>query len=145
MTFIEQRGDLFAVPPDYALGHCVGNDFVMGAGIATEFARRYGRREWLIETSRGVGTCSHLPKSPDGADRDVFYLVTKPRSRTSKPTYQHLEASIVDMFRIATQHKIHKIAVPRLGCGLDGKDWDTVRTLIRKHQPDGVDVLVCCL
>ena len=40
MTIREEYRDLFTVPTDYVLVHCISADFTMGAGIAREFAKR---------------------------------------------------------------------------------------------------------
>lgn len=45
MPFLERKMDLFSVSDDYALAHCVKNDFVMERGIATEFKKRFGHQE----------------------------------------------------------------------------------------------------
>ena len=40
MKLIEVKQDLFIVPKDYALAHCISADYALGAGIAKEFAKR---------------------------------------------------------------------------------------------------------
>lgn len=41
MDLIEKKLNLFKVPGDYALAHCVSRDFKMGAGIASQFRAQY--------------------------------------------------------------------------------------------------------
>ena len=41
MEFREEKRDLFSVPDDYYLAHCISADFAMGKGIAVEFNRRF--------------------------------------------------------------------------------------------------------
>lgn len=88
LNIVEEYGDLFELDNSYALAHCVGNDFVMGAGIATIFRKRYGHQEWLINHSKGVGTTLLLNKDEIDISipRHIFYMVTKKYSRTTKPT-----------------------------------------------------------
>ncbi|AYV75869.1 MAG: hypothetical protein Terrestrivirus3_138 [Terrestrivirus sp.] len=145
MTYDEIKGDLFEIikNKNYALAHCVGNDFIMGAGIAVEFKKRYGQQKLLIESSNGVGTCSKIYDKDE--NRYIFYLVTKPYSRTSKPTYASMENSLTDMFKQIKELGITKIAMPKIGCGLDGLDWNKVKEIIHKTCPNDVDVLVCYL
>ena len=161
--------DLFKVDPSYAFAHCVGNDFSMGAGIALEFNKRYGHKDWLIDNSKGVGTALLLSiKDTDrGNDetkynvinndpnkqispiwiytRNIFYLVSKPYSRTSKPTYDNLKACLIDMFNQMKKHKLTKVAMPKIGCGLDGLEWCKVITIIEEVRPKDIHVLVCTL
>lgn len=54
-------------------------------------------------------------------------------SRYSKPTYQSIDKSLIDLFDKAQKAGIKKIAMPKIGCGLDRKDWNQVKKLILKH------------
>ena len=47
MTYREEAGDLFAVPEDYCLAHCISADFAMGKGIVLEFNRRFDMKRLL--------------------------------------------------------------------------------------------------
>ena len=138
-SFIEENIDLFTVSNDYALAHCVGNDFLMSAGIAVEFKKRFGNQNMLINNSLGVGTTLLL--SPPLIEKHVFYLITKPYSKSSKPSYQSIEKCLDDMFKQAKENGITKIAMPKIGCGLDGLNWNIVKNIIKKYQ--NTDVLVC--
>jgi hypothetical protein len=99
-SFSEEKRDLFS-DDSYTFAHCVGNDFVMGAGIAVQFKKRFGHQEWLRENSKGVGTALLLPASKVGFN--VFYLITKPYSRSSKPSYESIKLSLADMFKQARE------------------------------------------
>lgn len=140
MTLIEEYGDLFDMDQEWCLAHCVGSDFIMGKGIATIFKSKYGNVDWLLQNSKGVGTTLLLPKNK--INRNVFYLITKKWSRYSKPTYVDLENSIIDMFYQAKLHGINKIAMPKIGCGLDGLEWNLVKKIILEHKPIDIDVCV---
>ena len=45
MTIKEIKKDLFTMPNDYALAHCISADFALGAGIAKEFDKRFDARK----------------------------------------------------------------------------------------------------
>ena len=47
MIIREEQRDLFSVPKNYFLMHCISADCKMGAGIAVEFARRGVKKEIL--------------------------------------------------------------------------------------------------
>jgi len=141
----EQNTDLFKVDTSYALGHCVGADFIMGAGIATEFKKRFKNQKYLIENNRGVGTCILLDNPNNNEWKNIFYLVTKPYSRSSKPTYESLELSLKDMFQQIKDKNIKKIAIPKIGCGLDGLEWNNVKEIIQRLKPDDLEILICVL
>src|SRR5947209_1497108 len=119
---IEEKGDLFDLDSTWSLAHCVGNDFIMGKGIAVAFRERFGQQDWLIANSKGVGTTLCLQVQ----DRCIFYLVTKPYSKRSKPTYENIGLALADMVTQARALGVTKIAMPLIGCGLDGKDWSKI-------------------
>ena len=81
----EVEQDLFTVPTDYSLAHCVAKDLEMRKGIALVFRRKYGR---IGELTRQVPTVGKvLTLSHEG--RRLFYLVTKEWS-SGKPSYENL-------------------------------------------------------
>ena len=47
MTYREDRKDLFTVPEDYYLAHCISADFGMGKGIVVEFNKRFDMKRKL--------------------------------------------------------------------------------------------------
>ena len=47
MTINEEKGNLFDLPSEYALVHCISEDCALGAGIAVEFQRRFKIRDIL--------------------------------------------------------------------------------------------------
>ena len=49
MTIKEIKKDLFTMPNDYALAHCISADFALGAGIAKEFDKRFNCRKRLFD------------------------------------------------------------------------------------------------
>ena len=49
MTIKEVKKDLFTMPNDYALAHCISADFALGAGIAKEFDKRLNARQKLFQ------------------------------------------------------------------------------------------------
>jgi O-acetyl-ADP-ribose deacetylase (regulator of RNase III) len=143
MSFKEIKGNLFTVDKSYALCHCVGNDFSMGAGIAVEFKRRFGNQQLLIDTSRGIGTSTLLTNDNANDYQYIFYMVTKKYSKYSKPTLENLKESLEDMVRIAEEHGIRRIACPRIGCGLDKLLWSDVKDiLIDISTKHGLDIVV---
>jgi O-acetyl-ADP-ribose deacetylase (regulator of RNase III) len=137
---IEEKGNLFELDNSYALAHCVGSDFVMGAGIAKIFKQKYGNQEWLINNCKNIGETLLLSKDKVGIN--IFYLITKKYSKYEKPTYENLEKAIIDMFKQATEHNILKIGMPKIGCGLDGKEWSIVKEIIAKHRPNNIEIII---
>ncbi|XP_054270311.1 uncharacterized protein LOC128991447 [Macrosteles quadrilineatus] len=120
-------GDLFSAPNDFALAHCVGQDFRMVSGISLKFKNEFKRVGELLDQKVSVGGCAHL----DVDGRLIFYLVTKEFSN-SKPQYEDLHRSLIALKEKCLQFKVKKLAMPLIGCGLDRLDWSRVKTDINQ-------------
>ena len=152
MIFKEEKRDLFTMPKDYALAHCVSADFALGAGIAKEFDKRFNCRkrllglnfdsvkEWDCKNKKGdcIVTGFYDPYL-------IFNLVTK-QNYWHKPTFETIENALVVMKDQCEFLGIKKVAMPKIACGLDGKQWSDVKPLIEKVFADtDVEIVVCSL
>lgn len=145
MTYREEAGDLFAVPEDYCLAHCISADFAMGKGIAVEFNRRFDMKNKLK---------AHYPDYLDQWQREkkrsgcilagrVFNLITKERY-FQKPTYETLRGALECMKALCVQKGVRRAAMPVIGCGLDRLAWEQVSAVIQDVFSDtGIEILVC--
>ena len=135
---IETR-DLFTVPQGYYLAHCISADFALGAGIAKTFDAVYNMRFKLFK--------EYPDYTYNGGDTllidNVFNLVTKPKCY-HKPTYDALRQSLETMKSMMELFAITKLAMPKIGCGLDRLDWDIVYDIIWDvFHETYVDILIC--
>ncbi|KAH8295779.1 hypothetical protein KR018_008762 [Drosophila ironensis] len=121
----EFNGDLFSAPADYSLCHCVAADMRMGKGIALRFRNKFGQLLTLQRQNVQPGGVAILQDN----QRFVYYLVTKQQS-WGKPTYQQLHSSLLAMRQHMITHNVPKLAMPRIGCGLDGLNWSKVKEMI---------------
>lgn len=138
MELPEIRGDLFTADESFALAHCVSREFKMGKGIARSFKERFERVDRLLEQNVDVGGVAAL----NVYGRQVYYLVTKDRFY-ERPMYEHLEASLVALRDRMRADGVGKLAIPRLGCGLDRLDWERVREMVRQvFAETGIEVRV---
>ncbi|EDV96894.1 GH16527 [Drosophila grimshawi] len=134
----EVNGDLFSAPKTHSLAHCVGADMVMGAGIAVKFKEIYGKVDELLAQKARAGEVAVLK---DG-DRYIYYLVTKSQS-WAKPTYESMQTSLEKMREHMLKNDIQKLAIPRIGCGIDGLEWNFVRFLLQEvFGRDDVEITV---
>lgn len=150
MQYREEVRDLFSVPDDYYLAHCISADFGMGKGIVVEFNKRFNMKNQLIEMFDGDVTHAWdgngKNNEPQGVcfkvDR-VLNLVTK-RNYWLKPTYKTFTEALISMREVCGDYGINKIAMPIIGCGLDRLQWDKVSEIIKKVFEDtDVEILVC--
>lgn len=135
----EKQQDLFTVPADYALAHSVAQDLRMTRGIAEEFKRRYGKVRELRQQKPIIGKALHCKNH----DQSIFYLVTKELS-SQKSTYKALWESLIDLRAQILGQDISKLAIPKLGCGLDRLSWRIVKSMVEVlFQHTGVEIMVC--
>lgn len=139
---IEHR-DLFTVPHDYYLCHCISADFALGAGIAKKFAelgvkadliKHYRKYAWL-----GCGQCLYTHVTQWAGE---YNLVTKEKY-CHKPSLETLHTALLSL-RGHPATKNIKIAMPKIGCGLDKLKWDDVQRIIEDVFADtNIEILVC--
>ena len=131
--------DIFTMPSDYALAHCVAEDLKMSRGIATAFRKKFGRIEDLELQEPSVGKALHLKTY----GRDVFYLVTK-KFPTTKSTYLSLRRCLENLRARLLQLGIKKLAIPKLGCGYDGLKWKVVERMLEQlFMGTSIRIVVC--
>lgn len=159
MEFKEIRGDLFSLPKEYILAHCISSDFALGAGIAKTFRDRYGIKETLklahgkdgsgephgAYSWHDKGYCLFV--SSEACPWTVANLVTKGRY-FQKPTYGTLKEALHD-FKTGLLNcypNVKKVGMPLIGCGLDRLEWENVREIIKNQFADtDIEITVCRL
>ena len=147
MIYKEEIRDLFAVPDEYYLAHCISADFGMGKGIVVEFNNRFNMKQKLQSKypdyinewhSKGYGGDCIL-------EGRVLNLITKERY-FHKPTYKSLTTALMKCREICLENNIMKLAMPVIGCGLDRLEWDKVSEIIKLvFEKTDIDVLICKL
>lgn len=146
MIFKEEKRNLFEVPDEYALAHCISLDCEMGAGIAVEFQKRFNLRNVVRVRSNGViGECVTYANFDNNNRLVVFNLMTK-KLYWHKPTYESLGKTLISMREECQRLDIKNVAMPKIGCGLDRLQWGKVREMIQDTFKDmDIEILVCKL
>ena len=52
MIYKEEKRNLFTLPGEYMLAHCISSDYALGGGIAKKFKRQIGSQRCLVETEQ---------------------------------------------------------------------------------------------
>jgi len=123
---IESKGDIFKTDQRIALAHCVSSDLKMTKGIALEFRRRFGGIDQLRRLPRSVPDVIFLQLK----ERVIFHLVTK-QHFWQKPEPEHLFQCLQKLRALCEELEIKTLTCPRLGTGLDGLKWETVRSMLQ--------------
>lgn len=127
------KGDIFTAPDNYSICHCISADFKLGAGIAYEIDKRFGTRDDLFRLFPdyyNIFKANNYDSSCILAGR-IINLVTKEKYY-HKPSYNSLYKSLLLMKDLCIRNNIYHIAMPEIGCGLDGLKWDKVYPMIDK-------------
>ncbi|XP_050537929.1 uncharacterized protein LOC126903640 isoform X2 [Daktulosphaira vitifoliae] len=139
LEYEELDENLFKMGKEYAFAHCVAEDLRMGAGIALEFKRTFGCLGKLFDQHLKVGDVGVL----NHKNQYIFYLVTKKYSNR-KPTFDALKNTLVELLNKMKKNNLTKLAIPKIGCGLDGLDWFEVQNFIKKlFYGSGIHITVC--
>jgi O-acetyl-ADP-ribose deacetylase (regulator of RNase III) len=129
-NMFESRADALVNPIN-----CVGT---MGAGLAKEFKRRFpglndhyvaaaARREVKVGRILTFPTLDQSGRGP----RYIFNFPTKDQWRN--PSQLSWIVSGLDNLReVCDDLAVRSIAIPALGCGLGGLDWDDVSEAIQR-------------
>lgn len=123
--------------------NCVG---VMGRGIALQF-----KNAWPENFKAYEAACARKELQPGRMFIFETGQLTAPRYIVNFPTKRHwrgnsriedIESGLVALASDIKSRGIRSIAIPPLGAGLGGLDWDDVRPLIEKHLSPLADVTV---
>ena len=130
--------DIFAQSSEAIVNpvNCAG---VMGKGLAAEFKKRYpaaftAYRDACAEHRLQPGSV-FLHDTGKQNPRWIVHFPTKQHWRNPS-VLSDIDAGLRDLALAVKRHDIKSIAVPALGCGLGGLDWQEVRPLILQRLGD---------
>ena len=118
--------------------NCVG---IMGRGVALEFKKNYPDN-----FKSYVEACKRQEVSPGQMFVHDIGELFNPRYIINFPTKRHwrnesrmddIESGLVSLVEVIKAKNIRSIAIPSLGCGLGGLDWEEVKP----HIVSALDVL----
>jgi O-acetyl-ADP-ribose deacetylase (regulator of RNase III) len=129
------RGNILEAGTE-ALVNTVNTVGVMGKGIALQFKRAFPENFLVYQRAceRGEVQPGKVLVFETGWVSPPRYIINFPTKRHWRsPSYlEDIEAGLCSLVEEIEALKIRSIAIPPLGCGLGGLDWDTVRPLIER-------------
>ncbi len=132
---IESNGNLFNSGAN-VLVNAVNTVGVMGGGIAAEFKRKYPDYFAAYKVQCDLGYLSFGGQIIEYAVSDGFYILSlaskKHWRNPSKYSYVCRGIQKARLFMDDYVDECKSIAIPALGCGLGGLDWNVVRPLIEE-------------
>ncbi|CAM3711830.1 macro domain-containing protein [Deinococcus frigens] len=132
-----QRGNLLEAQAD-ALVNTVNTKGVMGKGVALQFKRRYPENYRVYaeackteQVVVGQMFVTELPASFEAGPRYIINFPTKRHWRGGS-RISYVQAGLEDLIRVVHERDLRSVALPALGCGNGGLEWDEVRPLIEQ-------------
>lgn len=143
MYYHEEKMNLMNVPQGWWIAHCISGDFALGAGVAKQIDEAFNMLDMLkANWGDDCELCNSNCCVPCG---NVLNLITK-KKYWHKPTLDSLREALEDMKLLVKEEHIPKIAMPKIGCGLDRLSWDDVVPMIHDIFDDtDVEIMVCYL
>jgi O-acetyl-ADP-ribose deacetylase (regulator of RNase III) len=133
-----RKGNLFSVEEGVSLAHGCNTRGVMGAGIAKQFRDRYPEMfthykfrcdQKLLWPGRSF-VWKGKNKTGTVENRWIINLATQDNLGACA-RYEWIEASIEDALNTLGE-SVEAIAMPQIGCGIGGLEWEKVKAIIEK-------------
>ncbi len=142
---VYKTGDIFNEDAEAIVNtvNCVG---VMGRGIALQFKKRFPENFKVYESA-----CKKKSVIPGkmfiyktGSLIGPKYVINFPTKRhwRGASRIEDIESGLQDLEKVIKELKIKSIALPPLGSGLGGLDWNEVRSLIENKLSQIFDISI---
>lgn len=136
---IYTQGNLLDAPTE-ALVNTVNTVGVMGKGIALQFKNRFPKnyQAYLKACKKGVFNVGELLVIQEGdltSQKLIINFPTKVHWR-SDSKYEYIESGLKELRKLIIENNISSIALPPLGCGNGGLDWEKVKPIISLYLGD---------
>lgn len=139
------RGNLLEAEAD-ALVNTVNCDGYMGKGIALQFKQAFppNFKEYEAVCKAGEMVPGKMLIHDNGGLVNPRYIVNFPTKRhwRGKSRIEDITSGLKALIRDVQELGIKSIAIPPLGCGLGGLDWQVVRPMIEEAFAELPDVQV---
>lgn len=109
--------------------NCVG---VMGKGLAKAFKERFPENFKLYQQACSTGQMQIGKLLVTGSQPLIINLPTKQHWR-SKSKLEDVAQGIKSLVVCLEKQHITSVAIPKLGCGLGGLDYDEVLPVLKQH------------
>jgi O-acetyl-ADP-ribose deacetylase (regulator of RNase III) len=127
-----EAGNIFKIEAVFNYAHGCNCGGAMGKGIAVQFKNRFPKMYLEYKS-----LCKESKFHPGDVfeyyygSGYVFNLGTQATWNT-KATLQAIESSVIKMLSFALDKNVQKIAMPKIGAGLGGLNWNDVKQTLEK-------------
>ena len=126
------KGDIFNSPAQ-VITNTVNTEGFMGKGIALEYKKRFPKmyEAYKKKCISGELTVGNLMLYKE--DRRWILLFPTKKEWRRKAQIEYIEAGLSKLADNWDRLGIHSIAMPKLGCGNGGLEWNDVKSMIKKY------------
>src|SRR5258708_5923163 len=130
-----RRGDILKAKVD-ALVNTVNTEGVMGRGIALQFKKAFPDvfKAYEAACKRGAIRVGEVSSHDLNRFEQPHYVINVPTKKhwRGKSRLEYVESGLRALVEEVKRLGIKSVAVPPLGCGLGGLDWDEVRPRVER-------------
>jgi O-acetyl-ADP-ribose deacetylase (regulator of RNase III) len=146
MKMIERASGNILEAYSEALVNTVNTVGVMGKGIALQFRQAFPQNYEIYRRvcARGEVKPGTMLVTPTGRFDNPALIINFPTKRhwKGRSKLEDIDAGLRDLVRVIKERQIRSIAIPPLGCGNGGLDWEEVRPRIEKALAEVPDTHV---
>lgn len=136
MTISIHEGDLLSAPDVDAIVNTVNCVGVMGKGIALQFKKKWPSnfKAYSNACKKGEVTLGRMFTYDLGSLATPKYIINFPTKMhwRSPSKLEDIQLGLNDLIKVIKKCNIESIAIPPLGCGNGGLDWEEVFPLIQQ-------------
>lgn len=133
------KGNLFNNNAE-ALVNTVNTVGVMGKGVALQFKEKFPENYKLyhIACKKGEVAVGKMFVTPTNSIMNPKWIINFPTKKNwlHRSSYQFIEQGLDDLVKVIQQLNIQSIALPPLGAGQGGLDWEKVKQIIQAKLAD---------
>lgn len=143
MTIIDRKGNIFDSEAE-VIGHGVNTYGVMGAGIAKQIRERFPHV--YAAYRRACDSGNFLPGMTlpvEDPDTGVWIMNLASQERPGADArLEWLEESLTEALRQMPNVGLTSLALPQIGAGIGGLEWDDVRSVITELSEEYPEVTI---
>lgn len=151
------KQDITTISSDFLICHCISADAAMGAGVALALTRRFpSMKSEVRDCLKDTPLCQRVGQVvfyvDDTTNAVVANMATKTHYWDKSSTMpqgvylDNLRRCLVSVRQVMLERGIKKLAMPKIGCGLDRCSWMEVESVILDvFDNTDIDIVVCVL
>ena len=151
MKYEEKKADVTKMPKEYSIAHCISCDCAMGKGVVVPIKEKFKRVK--AECINYANSCDPYKTAFRYSDENgvCYNMFTKQkvwhnssRGMSYDEYIDNIKSTLNDVKVQMIAHNESKLAMPKIGCGLDRCNWDDVKNIIFSvFSNTDIEICIC--